>query len=198
MSKRVKLNLGSGENRKEGYINVDKYGNPDVKHDLEVFPWPWQDNTVQEVRLCHVLEHLGQESETFLEIVKELYRVCAPNAKIDITVPHPRHDYFLGDPTHVRPIIPETLSLFSKRLNREWAAAGDSNSQLGLYLDVDFELVSAQYIPDAAWEGELKHGIGPDSPIYLATKQYKNVIKEIKILLRVVKTEAHIQDNNSR
>lgn len=189
MSNKIKLNLGSGENPKAGYINVDKQGHPDVKQDLEVFPWPWQDNTVTEVRLCHVLEHLGEKSETFLAIMKEMYRVCAPNARIDITVPHPRHDYFLGDPTHVRPILPETLSLFSKRLNRQWAAAGDSNSQFGLYLDVDFELVSAQYVPDPAWESELKHGIGPNSPIYLATKKYNNVIQEIKIQLRVIKPE---------
>jgi hypothetical protein len=195
MANKIKLNLGCGENRIEGYVNVDKFGHPDVKRDLEHFPWPWQDNTVQEVRLCHVLEHLGQKSETFLAIMKELYRVCAPNAKINIAVPHPRHDFFLGDPTHVRPIIPETLSLFSKRLNREWAAAGDSNSQLGLYLDVDFELVSAQFVPDPAWEHELKHGLGPDSPIFVAMKRHNNVIKEIKIQLRVIKPA---QDNNTR
>ena len=68
-----------------------------------------------------------------------------------------------------------------------------------LYLDVDFELMSAQYIPDAAWEHKLKHGVGPDSPIFLAMKRNNNnIIKEIRILLRVIKTETEIQNNKLR
>ena len=36
----IKLHLGSGHKKKDGYVNVDKVGTPDVLHDLEVFPWP--------------------------------------------------------------------------------------------------------------------------------------------------------------
>ena len=55
----LRLNLGCGAKHLEGYINVDKFGNPDVRLDLETFPWPWEDNSAIAIELRHVLEHLG-------------------------------------------------------------------------------------------------------------------------------------------
>jgi len=79
-----------------GYVNVDKFGNPDILLNLETFPWPWDDNSVQEIILSHVLEHLGRTTEIYLDIIKELYRVCAAGAYIYIVTPHPRHDTFIN------------------------------------------------------------------------------------------------------
>ena len=84
----LKLNLGSGQRPRPGYINVDKYGTPDVTHDLEAFPWPWPDDSVSEIVLCHVLEHLGFDANVYFAIMKEMYRVCQANARIHISVPH--------------------------------------------------------------------------------------------------------------
>ena len=42
----LKLNLGCGQNPRDGYLNVDKYGSADLTCDLEAFPWPWPDNSV--------------------------------------------------------------------------------------------------------------------------------------------------------
>ena len=39
---------------------------------------------------------------------------------IKIIVPHPRHDDFISDPTHVRPITILGLQLFDKDLNIKW------------------------------------------------------------------------------
>ncbi|MBY0403020.1 MAG: methyltransferase domain-containing protein, partial [Cyanobacteria bacterium] len=103
----LKLNLGSGQNPKAGYVNVDKFGNPDVLLDLESFPWPWETSSVDEIVLHHVMEHLGASAEVYFKIMQEMYRVCKPGALIHITVPHPRHNHFAFDPTHVRGILPE-------------------------------------------------------------------------------------------
>ena len=63
----MKLNLGSGSKILKGYVNVDKfqYYNPDVVHDLEKFPYPFENNSVDEILLSHVLEHIGQNPEIF-------------------------------------------------------------------------------------------------------------------------------------
>ena len=47
----MKLNLGCGHDHKDGYINVDvsDLGNPDQVVDLEVLPWPWEDNAIEEI-----------------------------------------------------------------------------------------------------------------------------------------------------
>jgi len=57
------------------------------------------------------MEHVGQTPDMFNSIIRKLYRICKNQAIMDITVPHPRHDDFLADPTHVRPIT--VLELFS-------------------------------------------------------------------------------------
>jgi predicted SAM-dependent methyltransferase len=106
----MKLNLGCGDSKFAGYCNVDKYGEPDLRWDLERFPWPWADDSVEEVAMSHSLEHIGQSAETFIGVIKELYRVCRDQAKIVLRVPHPRHDNFLNDPTHLRAITPELSS----------------------------------------------------------------------------------------
>lgn len=182
-----KLNLGCGGNLLPGYLNVDKFGNPDVRHDLEVLPWPWADDSFEEVALTHVLEHLGESTATFLGIVKELYRVCKPGAVVRIVVPHPRHDDFLNDPTHIRAVTPDMFLLFSKKQNHKWLSEGYSNSPLALYLDVDFELRTVNMIPDAQWQARLQSQAVGQEAFIRASRELNNVIREIRMVLAVIK-----------
>lgn len=81
-----KLNLGSGQFKKNGYINVDNNAStkPDIIHDLESFPYPFKDNEFDIIEADHALEHLSQP----WRVMRELRRIAKPNAKITITVPH--------------------------------------------------------------------------------------------------------------
>jgi len=81
-----KLNLGCGEFPKEGFINVDYFSNstPDVSHDLNKIPYPFDDDHFELVEADHVLEHLTDP----FGVMGELRRICAPGATIHIRVPH--------------------------------------------------------------------------------------------------------------
>ena len=47
-----------------------------------------------------------------------------------VHVPHPRHDDFLDDPTHVRAITPKLLKLFDRRINDTVNAQEGANMEL--------------------------------------------------------------------
>jgi hypothetical protein len=116
-----------------------------------------------------------------------MYRVCRDGARIEIHVPHPRSDAFLGDPTHVRPVTGNMLCLFSQKLNRECSAGGWANTPLGLILGVDFEIESNLYSLTPFWQDKLSSGQMSEAEIDQAIRQYNNVISESSIVLRARK-----------
>ncbi len=185
----LRVNLGCGQNKMPGYVNVDKYPSfsPEVVWDLETFPWPFDDSSIGEMVLNHVLEHLGERVDTFLAIMKELYRVAAPGAEITINVPHPRSDGFASDPTHVREVTPAILSLFSKAKNREWKEKGWPNTPLATYLDVDFEIVDTQFSLTPYWAQRQASGSVTPAELELAFASYNNVVDEIRMKLKAIK-----------
>lgn len=93
---KTKLNLGCGNNPLSGYINFDKYseGNNIFYCDLEKLPLPFDDNSIDEIRLHHVLEHLNIPA---FEFMLEMYRILKKNGIIDIKLP--TNCYIL---THIR------------------------------------------------------------------------------------------------
>jgi hypothetical protein len=185
----MRLNLGCGFDKKTGWTNVDKspLSEPDELVDLEETPWPWDDNSASEIQLRHVLEHLGATTDSYLAIIKELWRICRPGAEVRIVVPHPRHDHYLNDPTHVRPITVQGLEMFSQKRNREWRERNIPNTPLGLYLGVDFEIVSFDVLPDEPWRGRVQRGEMQAAELQEAMHLYNNVIMETTIVIRAVK-----------
>jgi predicted SAM-dependent methyltransferase len=87
----IKLDLGCGASKKEGYIGVDSLKLPgvDIVHDLTFFPYPFSDNEIDEIIMDNVLEHLPQP----LKVVEEIYRICKNNAQVTIAVPYFRSYY---------------------------------------------------------------------------------------------------------
>ena len=182
----MKLNLGCGGKFIEGFVNVDKYPTSitDLVFDLETTPWPWKTGTVQEVRFIHSLEHMGQSTNCYLDIIKEIYRICTNGATVVIHVPHPRHDNYLGDPTHVRPITPQSLTLFDKAKNEEWLAGGVSAATtLALFIGVDFCMTGLVTVLDPYWYEKYANGEHTLETINQKAKDLNNVIGEYQITL---------------
>jgi len=186
----LKLNLGCGAARMPGWTNVDKMAacGPDQVVDLERFPWPWPDGSVDEIMLHHVLEHLGASADVYIAVFKEMWRICRDGAAISIVVPHPRHDDFLGDPTHVRAVTGAGLEMFSRRANEAWRRGGFANTPLALYHGIDFEIAGEEMILDEPWRSELASGRLDRAAIEAAVSRYNNVVKEQRFVLRAVKT----------
>lgn len=81
-----KLNLGCGEFKKEGYVNVDFFSmsEPDVSHNLNEFPYPFSRDQFSLIEADHLIEHL---EDPFL-VMKELFRIAKDGALIKVKVPH--------------------------------------------------------------------------------------------------------------
>jgi hypothetical protein len=185
----LKFNMGSGQNPQPGYVNVDSAAasHPDEVVDLEVTPWPWPDNCADEVRFNHSLEHMGADPKVFLAIMSELYRICAPGAAVIINVPHPRHDNFINDPTHVRVITPTLLGLFDRQANEAWRETGAANTPLALYTGVDFKVASHGALLDEPYRSQFIEGKLKGEEIDEMVRARNNVIAEWRITLEVRK-----------
>lgn len=76
----VRLNLGSGTTcLLKGYKNLDR------KLGSEIYPLDYPDESVDEVRASHVLEHFGHHE--VYSVVKEWVRVLKPGGVLKIAVP---------------------------------------------------------------------------------------------------------------
>lgn len=99
-----KLNLGCGRKYKKGWVNVDIsekdiYGKKikiDLKHDLNKFPYPFQEGEFDIILIEHVLEHLKNP----FKVIKELKRITCSGGIIKIIVPHFSCYLAYRDPTH--------------------------------------------------------------------------------------------------
>jgi glycosyltransferase involved in cell wall biosynthesis len=185
----MKLNLGCGGDHRPGWVNVDKYpeAKPDKVMDLERLPWPLEDDCADEILLKHVLEHLGRDTDTFLGIMKELYRVTKPGGKVHIWVPHPRHSDFLADPTHCRPVLPDLFLHFSLDVNRDWQQRGLPGTPLAMYLGLDFQIEASTLHLDPHWLGQWQSGRLKAEELDYAIRSYNNVVQQVEVVLRAQK-----------
>lgn len=105
-----KLNIGAGTDLRLGYVNHDisPLDGIDCVHDLNVYPWPWEDASFEEIIANDVIEHL----DDFMKAMEELYRVLEPGGVVKLSVPYWNSVSAQGDPTHRRGFHEYTFRFF--------------------------------------------------------------------------------------
>lgn len=184
-----RLNLGCGFDKRDGWVNADGFEacEPDVLMDLETFPWPFEDNGFDLILMKHVLEHVGASYPVFRQVMRELYRISAPECRIEIHVPHFRHDTFHSDPTHVRAFTPLTFQMMSKSQNDTWIAQRANYSMVAYDMQVDFEVTEAVHVYDQRWLRKERSGEITREQLRQYAEERSNVVKELQIALKAVK-----------
>lgn len=96
----LKIDLGCGPNKKEGFKGMDILPLPGVDYmvDLEKGFGFIPDNSVDEFYTSHFLEHV-QNLEL---IMAEIHRTLKPGGTLTVFVPHFSNPYYYSDYTHKR------------------------------------------------------------------------------------------------
>ena len=105
-----KLNIGAGRSplpKEEGWINCDLYHGEgvDLAFDCQG-PWPFENESVMEVRSDHTVEHLSDPMAFF----REAWRVLIPNGQLNLRLPYGWHQSSWWDLTHLRPWLQESFA----------------------------------------------------------------------------------------
>ena len=107
----TKLNIGAGRDIKPDYVNLDIAALPgiDVVHDINKLPLPFNDSVCDAVYAKDVLEHVD-----YIPLLKDLYRIMEPGAKLTVFVPHWTSTNMYTDPQHKHFFAIRTFGFFCK------------------------------------------------------------------------------------
>ena len=170
----VKLNIGAGPNKMEGFISIDtiKFNDDIVVCNCGTEAWPYEDNSVDEVHCSHMIEHLTAPER--IHFINELYRVLKPNAKATIIAPHWASCRAYGDLTHQWPPVSEFWFYY---LSKEWRATNAPHSTYNE--DVNFE---------ATWGYSMNPTIIVRNPEYqqYAMANFKEAIQDLYATLHKI------------
>ena len=98
MQPRKLLDLGCGNKKRAGALGID-FNNrtaADLIHNLNVFPYPLESETFDEVYVDNCLEHL----DDVIRVMEEIHRVLKPAGLVKVIVPYFRSTWAHIDPTH--------------------------------------------------------------------------------------------------
>jgi SAM-dependent methyltransferase len=166
----LKLDLGCGKNKREGFLGVDRmdFENVDCVFDLAsihhlplcegkqyesectcgsgprgIFNrWPWENESAEEIHCSHFVEHLKPPAR--IHFVNEVFRILIPGGKAQIVVPHWCSNRAYGDLTHEWPPVSEMWFYY---LSKAWRAVNAPHN--------DFYTCDFDFTASYAFRGDL-------------------------------------------
>jgi ubiquinone/menaquinone biosynthesis C-methylase UbiE len=122
----LKIDIGCGKNKREGFVGVDSINFPGVDHVLDVGHdvWPWEDGSVDEAHCSHMVEHLKADER--IHFANELYRVLKLKGTALVITPHWSSTRAYGDLTHQWPPVSEFWYFY---LNKGWREVNAPHNQ---------------------------------------------------------------------
>jgi ubiquinone/menaquinone biosynthesis C-methylase UbiE len=163
----MKLDLGCGQIKRPGFIGMDISPNvgAEIVHDWDVYPWPFEDDSVEELNAGNVLEHVTD----LMKFMNECYRIMKTGAQFHVVCPYYTSIKAFQDPTHVRAISEMTFYYFDKQKRDNWG--------LSHYpITADFTYSYIFHLEDN-WQNK------PEAETWFALKHYFNVAGFIAVEL---------------
>lgn len=111
----IKLEIGCGAHKAEGWIGIDKQPFPgvDLPWDLENIPWPLPDECAYYIRGIHVMEHICPKKQ--IAVMNELWRVCQVGRVLELNVPLAGSQADFWNPEHCAHFTMRSWELFDPR-----------------------------------------------------------------------------------
>lgn len=132
------LDVGCGINKYPGAIGIDRIPGTraDVLCELDHFPYPFRDNSFDEVRAIHVIEHVSDVIRT----IEEFHRLVHDGGEVVIVTPHYTDFSSFCDPTHKWHLNSFSLRYF-----------GEKHGGFGYYSRARFREISVRLKLLALW-----------------------------------------------
>lgn len=169
----MKLDLACGQQKVPGFKGVDSVPGPgvDFVHDLEVYPWPFKDNSCEEINISHYLEHV----KDFFKFFEEVWRICQNGATVKVLSPYYTSIRAWQDPTHVRAISEATFNYVNKKWLKDVKMDHYASNK------ANFEVVKVMMMLNEPWNTKS------EDARQFAVRHYFNVVSDIYAELKAIK-----------
>lgn len=135
---KIKINLGCGTDYRKEFINVDnnKHDKADLKWDLNKYPYPFEDNSVDFILCKGVLENLNE----FVKTMEEIHRILKPKGKLRFRTAMAYTYVDAKDPTHKQHFIPSTFKIFLEGFNSQTLTKARFNGKIWITIPFSHKL----------------------------------------------------------
>lgn len=124
-------------------VDINQEVNPDVVHDLNVLPWPFEDSSFEEIHAYDVLEHLGTQGDAraFFAHFYEIWRILRNGGLLFASVPTLESPWLLAEPSHTRVIALHTLNFLDQKFYEDQMAKETKASDFRYLWKGDFRKI---------------------------------------------------------